>query len=72
MPAVGEVRCTAQTLDGARISIVATGFGARVLQHEIDHLNGVLFIDKMVSLSEQHQHRGDDGGSSILPQLPTR
>jgi hypothetical protein len=26
----------------------------------------------MVSLSAQHQHRGDDGGSSILPPLPTR
>jgi peptide deformylase len=24
-----------------------TGFVARVVQHEIDHLNGVLFIDRM-------------------------
>lgn len=67
-----EVCCVAQTLDGTRISITAAGFGARVLQHEIDHLNGVLFIDKIVGPSEQQQHEGGDGGSSILPPLPTR
>jgi peptide deformylase len=31
---------------GRKIQIKATGLLARVFQHEVDHLNGVLFIDK--------------------------
>ena len=29
--------------------LTATGFPARVIQHETDHLNGVLFVDRMTS-----------------------
>lgn len=65
-----EVRCVAQTLDGLRIDITATGFAARVLQHEIDHLNGVLFIDKTVSPCEQQLQGTYD--AAILPPLPVR
>ncbi len=32
---------------GQPISIDATGWYARILQHEIDHLNGTLYIDRM-------------------------
>jgi len=35
-----------QDLDGATTRITAEGFLARVLQHEIDHLNGTLFVDR--------------------------
>ena len=35
-----------QDANGKKIRIKAWGFLARVFQHEIDHLNGVLFIDK--------------------------
>ena len=34
-------------LDGSRIQIETDGLLARVLQHETDHLNGVLFIDRL-------------------------
>jgi len=34
---------------GVHQHIKAVGFEARVIQHEIDHLNGILFIDKVVS-----------------------
>jgi len=37
----------AQNLDGEPIEIETTGFLARAVQHEIDHLNGILFIDRM-------------------------
>lgn len=37
----------AQQLDGTSITIETGGFRARVFQHEIDHLNGVLFIDHL-------------------------
>ena len=31
-------------------SMTASGFAARVIQHETDHLDGVLFLDRMTSL----------------------
>ena len=33
------------------VAIVADGWYARILQHEIDHLNGILYIDRMKSRS---------------------
>ena len=41
----------AQTLNG-KIEIEAGGLLARALQHEIDHLNGILFIDRMSSAAK--------------------
>jgi peptide deformylase len=38
-----------QDLDGNAIVINTTGFLARAIQHEVDHLNGILFIDRMSS-----------------------
>ena len=32
---------------GEKIHLKAQGLPARILQHEIDHLDGVLFIDRM-------------------------
>jgi peptide deformylase len=37
-------------LDGAKQEIEADGLLARVVQHEIDHINGVLFIDHLSKL----------------------
>ena len=42
----------AQTLEGGTIEIEASGFLARALQHEGDHLNGILFIDRMNSAAK--------------------
>jgi len=39
----------ARSLEGEPIEIEATGLLARALQHEIDHLNGILFIDRLSS-----------------------
>ena len=41
-----------QTLEGGTIEIEATGFLARAIQHEGDHLNGILFIDRMNSAAK--------------------
>jgi peptide deformylase len=46
------VKVRAQTIDGGTIEIEATGLLARALQHEIDHLNGILFIDRMTSVAK--------------------
>jgi len=48
----GWARVEAQTLDGEAVEIEVTGLLARALQHEIDHLNGILFIDRMSSAAK--------------------
>ncbi len=47
-PAVVKVRY--QTLDGSRKDIEADGLMAACLQHEIDHLDGTLFVDYLSPL----------------------
>ena len=42
----------AQTLDGEVVQFEAGGFLARAIQHEHDHLNGILFIDRMRSAAK--------------------
>ena len=44
-----SVKAKAHTLDGDVLEFEATGLLARALQHEVDHLHGVLFIDRMNS-----------------------
>ena len=41
------------TLDGARTRVEATELRARAIQHEIDHLDGVLFIDHLSPLKRR-------------------
>src|SRR4029450_13144577 len=41
------VKIEAQDVSGRPLALRATGLRARVLQHEIDHLDGVLFIDRV-------------------------
>ena len=36
--------------DGAAVTITASGFEALAFQHELDHLNGTLFLDRIQSL----------------------
>jgi peptide deformylase len=42
-----QVRVSAQDESGQQLEIEAEGFEARVIQHEIDHLNGVLILDRI-------------------------
>lgn len=49
--AVGA-KVKAVNLDGEGVEFEATGLLARALQHEVDHLNGVLFIDRMNSATK--------------------
>jgi peptide deformylase len=57
-----KVRVTCLDERGARKTIEASGWYARILQHEIDHLNGRLYIDRMKSESfstlENYQRHG--------------
>ena len=47
------VRVAAQRLSGEAFEIATEGFFARVLCHEIDHLEGILFIDHLRGLRRQ-------------------
>ncbi len=50
VPRAEHVIVTGLNREGREIRLEAQGFLARVLQHEIDHLEGVLFIDKATHL----------------------
>lgn len=43
----GRVRLQGAGLDGRPLDIVAEGLLARIFQHETDHLNGMLYIDRL-------------------------
>jgi peptide deformylase len=49
VPRARDIRVRAYDRNGGRIELRAHGFSARVLQHETDHLDGVLFFDRMRS-----------------------
>jgi peptide deformylase len=46
------VKVQAYNLKGEPVEVVASDLAARAWQHEIDHLNGVLFIDKMGTIAK--------------------
>ena len=50
VPRAREIKVRALDRAGARIELSAHDFPARVIQHETDHLDGVLFFDRMKSL----------------------
>ncbi len=48
-----RVCVTAFDLNGKKINLTGEGLLARAFQHEIDHLNGILFIDYLSDTKEQ-------------------
>ena len=50
VPRARQIAVRAFDRNGKRIEIEVSGFTARVIQHETDHLDGVLFLDRMKSL----------------------
>jgi peptide deformylase len=42
-----KIKVSALNLSGETVNIKASGFLSRVLQHEIDHLDGILFTDRI-------------------------
>ena len=45
VPRYSRVRMKALDINGKEFRVTAEGFLARVLQHEIDHTNGIVFVD---------------------------
>lgn len=61
VPRHTKVRVKALDLNGSEIRLKAEGFLARVLQHEIDHTNGIVFIDHIKDQTDAF-YRLDDKG----------
>jgi peptide deformylase len=55
---------------GAPLVIEASGLEARVLQHEIDHLDGVLMIDRTTTEQRKGAMRAIREGEEYAPPLP--
>ena len=49
VPRARDIKVRAFDREGRRIELQASGFLARILQHENDHLDGILFLDRMKS-----------------------
>ncbi len=47
-----KIRVSALNGNGKQIRFFAEGLFARCLQHEVDHLDGILFVDKAIRLKE--------------------
>jgi len=51
-----HIKVTALGLDGKKIKFGAKGLEARIIQHEIDHLDGILFVDHLKNLDELYTY----------------
>lgn len=61
VPRPTKARIKAQTIDGQEVRIKADGFLARTLLHEIDHLNGILFIDHIKDVKDAFYRLNEKG-----------
>ena len=61
------IRFRARGEDGAEIVRRVDGMDARVLHHEIDHLDGILFLDRLRDRNELYTPvEGEDGGTKMV------
>lgn len=61
VPRYSKARIKAIGLDGKPINVTVSGFIAKVLQHEIDHTEGILFIDRIKDSSEAFYRLNKEG-----------
>lgn len=61
VPRHDRVRIKALNERGAEVRLTADGFLARVFQHEIDHTNGIVFIDRIRELPDAFYRLTDEG-----------
>lgn len=76
------IKIKAQDVNGKRIKLSLKGFTARLFQHEYDHLDGVLFPDRMLMshlerekdklLALEEAYRKSDPDSTIVSVVSTR
>lgn len=50
VPRHQRIKVNARAVDGSPISLTASAFHARVIQHEYDHLDGIVYLDRMTAM----------------------
>jgi peptide deformylase len=55
-----KIQVKGQDVRGKAIRVNAEGWFARILQHEIDHLDGILFIDRLDDAKDLHEVQESD------------
>jgi len=69
VPRYTKITVKAMTLDGKNIRFKAEDYVARVIQHEVDHLEGILFVDRVIdksSIRSADADRPDDDEEDAL------
>ena len=61
VPRHTKIRVKALNLDGDEVRFKAEGFLARVIQHEIDHTNGIVFIDHIKDAEDSFYRLDKEG-----------
>jgi len=61
VPRHTKIRVRATNIDGEEVRFKADGFLARVIQHEIDHTNGIVFIDHIKEETESFYQLDEKG-----------
>jgi peptide deformylase len=58
-PRAARIACRGQDLEGAPLEVAGEGLLARILQHETDHVDGLLYIDRL----------SEEGRREVLAEL---
>lgn len=66
VPRYSKVRVKATGIDGRELRVTAEGFLARIFQHEIDHTNGIVFIDHIKDKPEAFYRLLNGGGLEAI------
>lgn len=61
VPRHSKIRVKAINLEGQEVRFKASGFLARVIQHEIDHTHGILFVDHIRDTPKAFYHLDEKG-----------
>jgi peptide deformylase len=65
-----RVLVVASSFEGGTVSLETSGLGARVLLHELDHLDGVVILDRLRSLSDLSPAPGCPSSSDSTAPAP--
>jgi peptide deformylase len=57
VPRYASLSLSYTTVDGKQVSADYEGFIARIIQHEMDHLNGILFLDRLDSTKDIYSEK---------------
>jgi peptide deformylase len=57
---------------GKEVRVRADGFFARILQHEIDHLDGILYLDHLQRPEDLRRAEEDEEVSEVKPEPPVK